>query len=230
MMKRLLLLLLAVLICVPATMARRKTPKSGAIKDGVFVDATYGFKLNIAPEWSASLKKLDSPARLTLIQKNYEIPPDYLDAEDYTKVPRVTVFVAESPWSATAFRDSLLSDTYDSDQKNEILKDFEILNEQAVSEGGERQALVTKGRESLYINEKRAAQWFGEAQYTNNVTQSVSSQTAKAVRGAYAGAVVVVKNGDQLLLFHLITEKMYFMAVWSQVLPMIESLDWPAAE
>jgi len=230
MMKRLLLLLLALLICVPATMARRKTPKSGRITDGVYVDATYGFKLNIAKEWSASLKKLDAPARLTLIQKNYQIPPDYLDAEDYTKVPRVTVFMAESPWSATAFRDSLLSDTYDSDQKNEIMKDFEILNEQSVSEGGERKELVTKRRESLYIDEKRAAKWFGEAQYTNNVTQSVASQTAKAVRGAYAGGVVAVKNGDHILLFHLITEKMYFESAWNQVLPMIEGLDWPAAE
>ncbi len=226
MMKRLLLLLLAVVICIPSVEARRRSPKAGSLKDGVYTDAVYNFTIKLPKDWDISIKKQDDPVRFVLVKKNYQIPPDYLDAEDYTEVPRVTVYMAESPMSAIAFRDSLVSKTYESDQKNDIRKYFEILNDQSLGEGTTREPTVTMDRTALYVDSLRAASWEGQSTYIKNITTSVSAQSGKRVYGGYSGGIVTVKNGKYILLFHLMTEKLYFDQNWKEIMPMIESLKW----
>ena len=228
MMKRLLLIAVAIMICLPSADARRRSPKAGKVKDGWYVDSKYDFKMNLPSDnWKVSLGDEDDDTRLVLIQKNYQVPSYYLDAEDYAQVPRLTVFMAESDMGAVAFRDSLVSKTYDSDQKNNILREFEILNRQSLGDM-ERDELITKSRPTPYINDLRAAEWFGDVGYTKNVTLSVSSQGAKRVRGRLSGAVVVVKNGNKMLLFHAISEDNAFEAVWNELQPVVESLEWSA--
>lgn len=226
MMKRLILVVLAFAVCFSAADARRRTPKAGKLDGGWYVDAKYNFKLNVPEDWSVSIKDEDDPIRVVLIQKNYQIPPDYMNAEDYTEVPRLSVYVVETPMSAIAFRDSLLSKSYDSDIKDDIRKYFEILNDQSIGSGMRREPLVTKNRDMLYIDSLPAALWFGESQYIKNVTLSAAAQSGKRVNGQYAGTIVTVKNGDKMLLFHLMTEGMYHRTVWQEVQPMIESLEW----
>jgi len=227
-MRRLIMIMLAVLVCLPSVQARKKVAKAGKIKDGVFTDATFGFKMDIADNWSAKVKKKDDSYRLVLIQKNYQIPPDYLDAEDYTLVPRMTLFVGESNWSPFQYMDSLLSETYNSDQKKDIFKEFEILNENAVSDGGRREKLEPRGRTTMSVDEKKGVVWEGKVKYVKNVTTSSSSAGGKRVYGAYRGGVVVIKNGDKVMLFHVMTEDIFFESVWAQAINMIMSLKWPA--
>lgn len=227
MMKRLTLILLALLVSFSVADAKRKTAKAGQVVDGWFVDAENGFKLKLPEGWSVSIKDSDEPVRMTLVQKNYQVPPDYVDAEDYTQVPRVTVYVTESDWSAIAFRDSLLSKTYESDQKKDVKKYFEILNDFAAGDGTQREPLVTKSKETMYVDSLPAVRWYGESQYIKSITLSVSAQSGKRVYGDYAGTIVAVKNGKKMLLFHLMTEGMYHGAVWQELLPVIQSLDWP---
>ncbi len=230
MFKKLLLIALAVAICIPTADARRRSPKAGKIKDGWFIDSKYNFKLNLPKGWSVNIKKEDDPVRLVLVQKNYQIPPDYLNAEDYTEVPRLTVYMAESNMSAIAFRDSLLSESYNSDQKGDIRKYFEILNDRALGEGTQREEKVTLDRPTMYIDDKRAAGWVGQSQYIKNITLSASSQSGKRVYGEYAGTIIAVKNGNKMLLFHLMTEGQYHESVWAELEPMITSLEWPESE
>ncbi len=230
MMKRLLLLLLAIVVCIPSVEARRKSPKAGTVENGVYEDAVYNFQITLPEGWDITVKKKDDPARFVLIKKNYQIPPDYIDAEDYTEVPRLTVYMAESPMSAIAFRDSLVSKTYDSDQKNDIRKYFEILNEQSLGEGTTREPVITKSRPTSYIDSLPAALWTGECRYFKNITISVSSQSTKRVVGGYGGGIIVVKNGDRLLLFHLMCEDMYFDQNWKEIMPVVQSLKWSSAD
>lgn len=227
MMKRLILVVLALAVCFSLADARRKAAKAGEFENGWFVDSEYGFKFQVPDGWSVSIKEKDDPVRLVLVQKNYQVPPDYLDAEDYTQVPRMTVYVAESEWSAIAFRDSLLSKSYENEQKKGIMKYFEILNDMAVGEGTKREAVITKDRKSIYVDSLPGASWFGKSQYIKSITLSASSQSGKRVYGDYAGTIVVVKNGDKILLFHLMTEGMFHAAVWNELQPMMQSIEWP---
>ena len=57
MMKRLLLVLLALVVCIPSVQARRKTAKAGVIKDGVYEDAVYNFKIDLPKEWILRSRK-----------------------------------------------------------------------------------------------------------------------------------------------------------------------------
>ncbi|MCK4462358.1 MAG: hypothetical protein KAW46_11180, partial [candidate division Zixibacteria bacterium] len=131
-MKRLLVILLALLVMIPAVSARRKKAKAGKVTDNVFVDVKYGFQIDLPDDWKYKVGYDKSHFRLFLIQKNYEVPPDYQDAPDYTQVPRIVIWVDTTTLGAAAFIDSLVSQTYRSDQKKDILKEFELLNESSV--------------------------------------------------------------------------------------------------
>ena len=98
--------------------ARR--PRPASLRTTSYKDKEYGFTIKLNEAWKAKVAKADSPFRLVLVQKNYLIPSDYSDAPDYTKVPRLVVFADTTSMGASDFIDSLLSDTYKSDQKNEI--------------------------------------------------------------------------------------------------------------
>ena len=97
----------------------------------------------------------------------------------------------------------------------------------SIGEGTRREPVVTKSRELLYLDSLPASLWFGEAQYVKNVTLSAAAQSGKRVNGDYAGTIVAVKNGDNLLLFHLMSEGMYHSSVWQEIRTMIEGLKWP---
>ena len=228
MVKRLILVVLALSVCFSLADARRKSAKAGELENGWYVDGEHGFKFRLPDGWSVSIKEKDDPVRLVLVQKNYGVPPDYRDAEDYTQVPRMTVYVAKSDWSAIAFRDSLLSKTFDNEQKKNIVKYFEILNDMALGEGTKREAVVTKAKETMYIDSLPAVSWSGKSQYIKSITLSASSQSGKRVYGDYAGTIIAVKNGGKILLFHAMTEGMFHAPVMAELQPMIQSLDWPA--
>ena len=226
MTKRLLLAVLAFAVCFSVADARRRTPKAGKIEDGKYVDAVHKFKLDLPKGWSVNIKDKEDPLRFTMTQDNFQIPPDYLDAEDYTTIPRLSALVVESEMSPRAFLDSLMSDSYESETKKEVMKHFEILHDFAMAEGTQREELVTMDRRSDYIGELRMVRWMGQSQYIKNVTLSASSQAGKRVYGAYAGSIVIVKNGDKMLLLHLMTEEMYHRPVLNEVWPMVENLEW----
>ena len=143
-MKRFLIFTLVVLILVPSVMAGRRVRKAGKIENSEFIDLKYDFKLKLLENWDANVNKDKDNARLVLIQKNYAVPPDYADAEDYTQIPRIVVYADTTSMSELTFIDSLTSDSYSSDQKKAMRSEFEILNETD---------LIPKGRKPIRIGE-----------------------------------------------------------------------------
>ncbi|MBU8932726.1 MAG: hypothetical protein KOO62_01845 [candidate division Zixibacteria bacterium] len=222
-LRRLMILLIALAVCAPNADARKKKPKSGKIEDSVYTDAKYGFQITLPKAWTSRLRKLDDPYRLVLIQKNYQIPSEYVDAPDYTLVPRLTVYVAETHVTPFEFLDSLLSDTYSSKVKKDIFKEFEILNNQSIGDG-EREDVVTRKRKSLRVGENKGVLWQGKAKYIKMVTQSASTGSGKRVYGAHQGGVVILPVGkEHLVLFHVICEGQSFPLVWAEVKAVIDS-------
>ena len=216
-LKRLTILLLALAICVPNAGARKKKPKSGKIQDKVFTDAKYGFQLTLPDGWTARLKKNVDSYRLVLIQKNYQVPPDYAEAPDYTMVPRLTVFVTETHVSPFECLDSLLSDSYSSKEKKEIMKEFEIINKQSVGDG-ERENVITRKRKSYRVGENKGVLWQGKSKYIKMVEIAGSDAGGMRVYGAYQGGIVIMPIGKtHLVLFHVICEDQYFPTVWAEV-------------
>ena len=222
-MKKLIVIVSLVLLLVPYADARRKVKKAGTIKNNIYTDANYNFKLTLNDEWKSTVKKEKENFRLVLVKKNYDIPIDYADATDYTQVPRIVVYADTSTVPTLAFIDSLVSDSYKSDQKKEILKEFEILNESD---------LIPKGRKPLSVgkSESKGFQWLAQAKYVKEVATRASSVGGKRVYGSYGGAIIAVKNGSTILLFHMMCEYQFFEPYFNEMLQIVNTLKWVEEE
>ncbi|HOP06882.1 MAG TPA: hypothetical protein PLF13_06275 [candidate division Zixibacteria bacterium] len=229
-MRRLVLVLLLLTLCLPSAFARRKKAKAGTVDKLTFVDDKYQFSLKLLDNWKYKIGDEEENVRLTLVQKNYQIPPDYMDAEDYTQVPRIVVWSGETNLSPTAFVDSLLSDSYDSDQKDDIYKEFELINESSAGSGTYREELVPKGKKTFELDGQQALLWKGYVKYMKEVALSASSTGGKRVRGAYGGSIVAVKKGQNIVLFHVICEWQYYPQIESEMMEMVSSLKWPESK
>ncbi len=214
-MKRLMIALGLIILMMPSADAKRKTPKSGTIKDGVFTDAKFGYSISISDGWSAKRRKNKDSFRLVLVQKKYGVPTHFQTAEDYTKVPRIVLWSGETSLSARAFTDSLLSHKHKSDAKSDILKEFEFLAEQDI---------VPKGKRAFKFGDTKGYKWWGEAKYIEYVSRSASSAGGKRVESAFGGGILAVKKDDLILVFHIMAEKEFFLDVFAALEGMASTL------
>jgi len=221
-MKKLVIFVLAGLMLAPMADARRKKPKAGTLADGVYTDNSYGFQLTVHENWKARVNKLDDKVRLSITKKNYGIPNDFLNAPDYTKIPRIVVYVDTTSLGAHAFIDSLTSETFKSDQKKDIIKEFEILQQSDIYDG----PVVPKGRSRLEIDGESGLMWKGQVKYKQIVSTSASSVGGKLVRSSYGGAIGAVKHEGNIHLFHVMCEWQYMATVLAEVEMTIRSLEW----
>jgi len=220
-MKRLLLFALVLLLAVPAVEAGRKRKKAGKLDDSVFTDEKYEFSLTVHENWKARIRKDKDSYRLVLTQKNYGIPPDYQRVPDYTRVPRLAIFADTSTAGVYPFLDSLLSDSYKSDQKKSVVKECEILFESE---------LVPMGRKRAEIGGSSAVIWQGKSKYMKEIQETAGSVAGKRVYGAYGGAIIVTKKENVIVLFHVMCEWQFYESVMSEVMSIVTSLKWPGDE
>jgi len=90
--------------------ARKRKAKSGDIDDNVYTDSEYDFTVKIPEGWNSSTKKADSPVRLVLTKKQYDIPIAYTQDPNYTKIPKVTLYVDTTSLNLHWFVDSILDE------------------------------------------------------------------------------------------------------------------------
>ncbi|MEW5796400.1 MAG: hypothetical protein AB1772_08550 [Candidatus Zixiibacteriota bacterium] len=214
-MRRTLIAGLLALLAVSAVEARRQGKKAGEITGDIYRDSKYGFELKIHGNWKHKIGDADAAVRISLIQRSFGIPVDFVDNKEYTTIPQLLVFVDTSSLGAHVFIDSLLSPNFKSDQKNDVLKEFVVLAEQE---------LVPLQRSRMEIAGQSALLWKARAHYKKDIPLSSSSTAVRAVRRSYGGAIAAVKVGNNIVLFHVMSEWEFFEPVLQEVLPMIESL------
>jgi hypothetical protein len=214
-MKRLIILGIALLVAVPTVDARRKVAKAGTIENNLFTDADNGIELTIHENWKAKLGKDKDRIRLLLTKRTYDIPSDYIDAPDYTQVPMLTVYLDTTTLGAYAFIDSLMSESFRSKQKDEIARDFPILNERDI---------VPKKRSRFEVDGEAGLVWSAQAKYMKEIQSSMGSSSGTRVRRSYGGAIAAVKKGDKIILFHVMTEYEFFDPIMAEVMEIIQSL------
>jgi hypothetical protein len=217
-MKRIFTFAVAMLVAVTTADAGRKREKSGKVEGQTFTDAAHGFALTAGGNWNIKTMDADANFRVSFTQKKFEVPPDYLSAPDYTKVPRMIVWIDTTKMGAFAFLDSLVSSTYKSKQKSEVLKEFEILTEPKV---------LPKGRQPITVGSDKGVRWDGRAEYMKEVQTSASDVSGRRVKSAYMGSIYALKHGDKMLVFHLIGEEKFYDNIQRDALAIINSLTWP---
>ena len=216
-MKRVITLCLCLLLIVPSLYAGRKRAKAGEIDKNVYTDNEYGFKFTIHENWKAKVGDEKDPTRLVLTQRNYDIPPKYKDAPDYTKVPRLVFYVIKSPMSAPVFIDSLVNPDYKSGWKSEVLKEIEFLNEPDV---------VPKGKSRMEVGGEKGVFWQGQSKYMKEVQASARSSRGERVYGNYGGAIYAFDHGGYVILVGLMAEWEFYETILGEVDQMMKSLQF----
>ena len=225
-MKKWLITALALTFLIPSLDARRPKPRAGDVDDNVYTDKTYNFKLTVPEDWKSTVKLEEENFRLMLVKKNYGTPAYYASAPENTYVPRLSVYVGEAPMGPFEYIDSLLSHSYDTDQKDELMREFEIMNEQLVGSGTERLDISPRSRRAIEINGMLGSLWTAQVNYFRTITLSASAQAARRVPGTWGGAVLAIKNGDKMLLMHMMCEWNFFEANLESFMQVIQSLEW----
>jgi len=108
--------------------APAQAKKAGEVKDNVYQDNDYHFSLLIPDGWSASVKNAKYALRLTMDQKS-PVPPYQFrgSLRDYMQIPTMAVIVDTTSLDANVFVDSMLSSSFESDQKKFLLKYLKII-------------------------------------------------------------------------------------------------------
>jgi len=215
-MKRLIIIILALVICIPTVQARKKSAKSGTIKDNVYTDSEHGFMFTLPENWVPKLQKQKKDLRLILNQKDFEIPPELMPYPTLTEVPELKVLIIEQPYPAQAFVDSIVKYEYSSDAKKEVFKDILALEEKVIFDG-----LTPDKKMKKKIDEKWGYQWEGSAHFTKKLGMGDEIPRTHAV-GIYA-----VKNGDKTLVFLLTCENTFFNKIFKEITTMVDSTKWP---
>jgi hypothetical protein len=218
---------LLLLLLVPAVQAKRKKDKAGRIIEGVYHDKKFGFNLETNDAWKINIMKNEKQLRVVFVQKNYLIPNDYTDVPDFTKVPRLSVYVDTTSLSVYAFVDSLLSDSYESKQKKEMKKDLEILS---LDELPEVDDIIPRGVKRTQIAGEKTMIWKAQAKYVTEVPVSQSSNRGERVYGAYGASIIGVKRGDTVYIFHMMCEWDYFDDIFAEIMGIVSSLSWADEE
>ena len=216
-MKKIVIWLLTLALFVPVAEARKKKDPAGVIKDDVYEDAQYGFRLKISPDWKSKVGTEDENVRLVLVQKNYGIPSQYKKSPDYAVIPRITTYADTSGLTAQALLDSILSPSFKSKQKKEMTKEFEFLGQTGI---------IPKSKRTLTISGGTAVLWEGSVKYTKNVTSDTAADQGMRVSGGYGGGLIVIKKESRVVLFHVMGEIEFFDDVMKATTGMTASLEW----
>ncbi len=220
-MKRFLVMVLALVICVTAAEARRKKDVAGAIQDGVYQDNRFGFKMTVRANWQPRVKKDEENHRLILTQKNAEAPPHFQSAPDYTYIPRLVIWADTSSLSPAAMLDSLQSPSFKSKQKKDIMSEFEFLQQSEI---------IPKDRKLPTIAGKTGLVWEGETKYRKEVQASQASSAGVLVYGGYSGYIVGVRSDKGVLvMMQLMCERDFHERIYAEAVEMINTLEWVEA-
>ena len=217
-MRRLLIVLLAILICVPTAFARKKSKKSGDIENNVYTDAAYDFQITILENWKPELQKPDKELRLVLTQQQPEIPPELMQFPGMARVPALNIHIDEVEFTPAVYVDSLISSAYSSKVKKEVLRDLQPLEENLSFEG-----LKTVAKDFIEIDGQEAIQWQGTVHYLKKLGMG------ETIPRAYSVGIIAVKKDNLMLTCLLSCESMFFPKIFKEVLEMAHSVKWQAA-
>ncbi|MGH8015911.1 MAG: hypothetical protein ACREBV_06945 [Candidatus Zixiibacteriota bacterium] len=222
-MKRCLTAFLVTILASSLVFGGRQKDLSGTVEKNTYQDKKYGFSLTLSDNWKYTLQKNEDNFRILMIQRNYDIPTAYVNAPDYTQIPRLVLWTDTTSLHPFAFLDSLVSTTWRSNQKKELIKELEILNVVPAA-GTSREPATPRGRKPVEIGGEQGIVWQAKSKYVKEIETTAGELAGTRVNGAYGGAIVAVKHNDRIFVFHLITEWDFFDAILQDAIAIIASL------
>jgi len=216
MMKRILVIpILAALVAIPceAGRPRKKSPKAGKTKDNIYTDSKYGLSLELPGGWWTKIQKDEKQCRLILEQKSYDVSTTMSQYRDKFGPPTARIWMVEMPFASSELVDSLLSETYESDIKTELL--YNLDEPTSTLQADEYK---TTNRTTVKLDTSFAVVWQGTVKYTFG--------TIRVRDVKLSGGIIAVEHGDRLLVVVAQGYPKSFDHSFGQITHMIRSLKW----
>ncbi len=174
--------------CVGAPVEAKK---SGEVKDNIYTDNDYDFSMQIPDGWSTSIKSSKYALRMTMDQKS-PVPPYQFQGglRDYMQVPTMAVIVDTTSLGANEFVDSLLSSSFESDQKKFMYKYLKIVSRPY--ELVKRQEITFQGKMAVLMEARQA--------YEITVAKQGSDKADVVNDNKYGTIFVTVRDGHVYMI------------------------------
>ena len=182
------------------TLSAKKKPKSGEVDGRVFTDSKFDFSITLPEGWKISVKRKKSPLRFVSLKKDYAIPMHFRVAPNYTEIPKIKMYVDTSSLDVRDFVDSLISKTFDSPQKREIVDVFEILD------GRYKRPRI---RRIKLENGLKGRRLVTKLKYTTNV-QAPGELTSTVVTDFLTGQIVFFEKEGHIVMIYLVSESLFY--------------------
>lgn len=176
-----------VVLCIAFIGTPVDAKKAGEVKDNVYHDNSYDFSLQIPDGWSASIKTDKNALRMTMDQKS-PVPPYQFQGglRDYMQIPTMAVMVDTTSLGAGEFVDSLLSSSFESEQKKFMYKYLKIISRS--HELVKRKEVTFAGNLSVMMEARQP--------YEITVAKGTSDKSDVINDNKYGTIFVTVRDGE----------------------------------
>lgn len=223
-MKKLAIFIIIILL-IPnvALSGRKRGEKSGKLKNSLYTDHKYNFKITIPDGWKSKTYKANSQARLALMQNDFKWykkqtarwATNFLNRKEYSNAPLVNIWIVETEKTYSDFLNSLLANDHASKFKDNLIKFIRPIWDEAFFE-----RFVTKSKKKLKFDGHKALSWHGSYLYTFTLVENKLDVT-------YGGAIYAIENDKgSILLITIRTEKEFIDEILEELQPMLSSLSW----
>ncbi len=187
------LALFCLLIAVPV-----QAKKSGEIKNDVYTDSDFGFSIMIPEGWSAKVGNAKVPLKLTLTQKSYPVPQEFQGGSkrDYAQIPIMSVLADTTAMDPHGYIEYLRSGDRDDPRIKYFLRYLDIIG--GIHDVETHQKLTINDHPASLLNAKEA--------YVKQVAE-LGSDVVDEVNDYHGGSVFAIKNGNTIVVLHLICER-----------------------
>jgi hypothetical protein len=222
--RRIAVLMAILLLAGTTTGMAAKKQKTGVVTDKVYVDNLYGFSFEAIRNWKFSKpkkEKLEKPKhqRFSLVQKNYQIPPNRRDNQEEYTPPTIMLWVDTCGLSVDSFAVLIADPSKKFKQRKSLANSFTIMKRGHYIEQGPTQIDGAGG-----VMQKYRLSY--ETQIYNRVKDSY-----RVLEEILLGDLYIVKNNGRMYAIGFRAERLNYRAVRQEAKKMIASLNFdPVAE
>lgn len=210
MIKRIMILVLALTLTAPMAFAKKK--KTVEIKNNVITDTTFGWTMSFLDNWKAKALREPNVERVYLIQKNYSVNRNIqVYGGDYT-IPTFSIFIQEFNGDVFAFEALLKRCLDEHKSENKIISKMRLLIDSD---------FITSG--NVLIDSMEARQIYIKRNY-KRVLDIRGSQ--KYINDHEVHEIYLLKKGSNIYVIQAYSEREFYEENAEEFLTLIQSIDF----
>ena len=225
MRKAMVILVVIFFVLSGASYSYAKKENTGKVKDNIFFDKKYDYKITALDNWKVKTQKEPSILRATIMQKDYKRKKYRGFSLSETAVPTITILAGTTSHSLEDFYQSFLKDKEIVENKGDfliklnLLENFEVVEEESTSiDNVPAKICLVKKKYSRPIEIDAKP---GQGAYLGDVD---------IIEDFLAGYIILLKKENKIFVIEFSTEREFFYENNSEFTKMLKSMKFGLEE